>query len=319
MRIPGLKTVRQGLWTLRGLFAGGDLILGYHRVARVQDDPWELCLPPEAFREQMETLRRAYLPVPLQQLTDGISPRRGKPRVAISFDDGYADLLEHALPTLEALEMPATIFVVVEGIHGPFWWDRLAGTLQDRSQLPERLELRAGERALRWSRAEGHAALRQALYSLLRGAEPAERMAALAELADWARDAGAQVVEPPAVLDAGQITALAARELVEIGSHGASHAELRDLDATTLQREIDQGREELERLTRRPVESFSYPHGILDDASRLRVAAAGFRRACASSNGLVVSGSDPFRLPRLWPSAMPVGRFRGWLRSWTGR
>jgi hypothetical protein len=66
------------------------------------------------------------------------------------------------------------------------------------------------------------------------------------------------------------------------------------------------------------VESFSYPHGGMRSVIRARVRSAGYQRACSSEGGLVQSGADRFRLPRLWPPDWSGDRFRDWLRSWTG-
>jgi peptidoglycan/xylan/chitin deacetylase (PgdA/CDA1 family) len=49
--------------------------------------------------------------------------------VAITFDDGYADLLANAKPLLERADVPATAFVVAGGLGRPFWWDELAALL----------------------------------------------------------------------------------------------------------------------------------------------------------------------------------------------
>ena len=69
-------------------------VLVYHRVAEDPIDPFGLCVPPAAFRSQMQTLVRSYRPVPLATRLDEI--RNGPGAVAVSFDDGYLDNLEIA-------------------------------------------------------------------------------------------------------------------------------------------------------------------------------------------------------------------------------
>ncbi|MEP6714361.1 MAG: polysaccharide deacetylase family protein [Terriglobia bacterium] len=63
--------------------------------------------PPDVFRRQMEFLAASGIPVlPLDQVLQ----RPGS--VAITFDDGFANLAPHALPLLHRYNFPATIFVV---------------------------------------------------------------------------------------------------------------------------------------------------------------------------------------------------------------
>jgi hypothetical protein len=62
---------------------------------------------PEDFRRQMEALACGVAKVvPLAEIT------RDTGAVAITFDDGFGSFAEHAVPVLERLNLPATVFVV---------------------------------------------------------------------------------------------------------------------------------------------------------------------------------------------------------------
>ena len=133
MRMPGVKTLRQSARWLRSRFSGGALILGYHRVAKVDSDSHGLCVSPQHFAEQLEALRRLARPVALHELVRGLQtgtlPRRA---VALTFDDGYLDVLQQAYPLLEAYQVPATVFVVSDYLGRQFWWDTIA---EENSQV----------------------------------------------------------------------------------------------------------------------------------------------------------------------------------------
>src|SRR6185295_12149507 len=109
-------------------------VLLYHRVASHEPDVHRLCVPPEAFRAQMELLARELDPVDLGELVEGARagsvPERA---VAVTFDDGYLDALETASPILAELGIPATFFVCTDGLDDPgeAWWDRLERALED--------------------------------------------------------------------------------------------------------------------------------------------------------------------------------------------
>ena len=85
---------------------GRSVILTYHSL---DDSESVISIPPSLFRQQMEFLAASGMPVvPLDQALH----RAGS--VAITFDDGFCNLLDHAVPVLERLRLPATIFVVSE-------------------------------------------------------------------------------------------------------------------------------------------------------------------------------------------------------------
>ena len=102
------------------LYSGptGVRILMYHRVEPIENNDGQydqLNVPPEIFSEQMKILASEYKVVSLADAIDflksGVDEIQKKPTVVITFDDGYADNLEHALPILEQYRLPATIFI----------------------------------------------------------------------------------------------------------------------------------------------------------------------------------------------------------------
>jgi peptidoglycan/xylan/chitin deacetylase (PgdA/CDA1 family) len=75
----------------------GTLILCYHRVAEGVEDPFYLCVSPGNFAAHLEEMSRAREP---STLADVAVPSR-RPRVVVTFDDGYRDNLTNALPIAE--------------------------------------------------------------------------------------------------------------------------------------------------------------------------------------------------------------------------
>jgi peptidoglycan/xylan/chitin deacetylase (PgdA/CDA1 family) len=73
----------------------------------------------------MEYLKENYLIIALEQLVNEIKSKTIKRKtVVITIDDGYADNLYNALPILEKLSIPATVFVSSGNINKPFfYWD----------------------------------------------------------------------------------------------------------------------------------------------------------------------------------------------------
>jgi peptidoglycan/xylan/chitin deacetylase (PgdA/CDA1 family) len=123
---PAVTRARTVSWELRGRPARGGLrILFYHRVSHDRDP---LAIAPARFEDQMRALRgQGYRA--LDVIAAVAALRRGEPvdrTVGLSFDDGYRDVAEHALPVLERHGFRATVFVapaVVDGAATYSWYD----------------------------------------------------------------------------------------------------------------------------------------------------------------------------------------------------
>lgn len=113
-----------------------EAILVYHRIADVSCDPHQLCVSPHNFREHLQYLRSRYSVVPLSEIVHDLKAgtlTTGK--VAITFDDGYADNLFNALPILEEFKVPATVFITTGNTESrqDFYWDTETPT-EDRGR-----------------------------------------------------------------------------------------------------------------------------------------------------------------------------------------
>ncbi|MGQ0830556.1 MAG: polysaccharide deacetylase family protein [Microthrixaceae bacterium] len=95
----------------------GVVILLYHRVGA------ETCstvdLPLETFEEQMALLADSAHVVPLADALKILAGGSGEPCVAVTFDDGTADLVELALPVLVRYRVPSTWYLATSFIDTP--------------------------------------------------------------------------------------------------------------------------------------------------------------------------------------------------------
>jgi heparosan-N-sulfate-glucuronate 5-epimerase len=105
------------------------LVLCYHAVSL--EWPASLAMPPDQFRRQLESLLgRGYRGVTFSEVVNGDAPRKA---LAVTFDDGFRSVLEHARPVLDELGIPATVFVPTAFVGGsePMAWqgiDKWVGT-----------------------------------------------------------------------------------------------------------------------------------------------------------------------------------------------
>jgi peptidoglycan/xylan/chitin deacetylase (PgdA/CDA1 family) len=96
-------------------------ILMYHRIgvtgASTPSTTRRLTVDPRTFARQMLWLHRnGFRTITQQELYEGLVLGKKLPPkpVLITFDDGYDDLLRHALPVLERLRMRATAYVITD-------------------------------------------------------------------------------------------------------------------------------------------------------------------------------------------------------------
>lgn len=112
-------------------------ILTYHSVGEteVPGDPWRGCARTRLVRHLDWLERHGWSAVPLE-LALRPSPGEGR-NLALTFDDGYRDMLHVALPELEARALPASVFVITGRIGG--WSDAVHAPrrLLSRSQILE--------------------------------------------------------------------------------------------------------------------------------------------------------------------------------------
>jgi peptidoglycan/xylan/chitin deacetylase (PgdA/CDA1 family) len=121
--------VRSAAWRARTRGRPDDSglrILLYHRVSD-DDDP--LAVAPRRFREQMAHLAaEGYRVVDLIEALDLLGAGVAAPRtIALTFDDGFADVGDEALPVLQRHGFRATVFVstgVTDGRVAFPWYER---------------------------------------------------------------------------------------------------------------------------------------------------------------------------------------------------
>lgn len=265
------------LW--RRLRGGRPLVVMYHGVAPDSPAPGKF-VSPEALRAQLDGLERHFRVVPLSEIGAFVEGRGTLPRhaAAITFDDAYANLLDHALPELARRGLPATVFASSVGLprgEGLYWFDEADLRLRARPDGP---------------------ALREELKGMTR--ERRERtLASLRETSTLAPEAEA----PYRVMGPEGLRRVASMGF-EVGGHTASHVLLSREDEAVQREEIVSNFAGIREATGIPPTQFAYPNGKRSDFTEATVRIlreAGCRLAVTTEEGFPGRGSDPFRIPRI--------------------
>jgi peptidoglycan/xylan/chitin deacetylase (PgdA/CDA1 family) len=293
------------------------LILCYHRVAEGVEDPFYLCVSPGNFAAHLEEIARGREP---STLADVSVPSR-RPRVVVTFDDGYRDNLTNALPIAASKGVPITVYVT-SGIlenHGGLWWDRLATLLRSRPPQVREIDLPVGSRKLRLPL--GLSGIRAELDSVRRHLLPLPVTEIERALDTVSEQWNVSSARPPdaSTLTPDDLRQLAASDTVTIGAHTVDHVRLRDRPAWEQQEAISGSKKQLENSIGRAVTHFAYPFGRrddFDDHSIDAVRSAEFATACTTIPGTARSSTDPYRLPRRLVMDWGRLRFRAQMQRW---
>jgi peptidoglycan/xylan/chitin deacetylase (PgdA/CDA1 family) len=259
---------------------GALVVLSYHRVLPLdsplcQTEQPAMYVSPQTLDLHLTELKGHFELVHLDEWLRRARQRAPLPRLAcaITFDDGWRDNFEFALPVLRRHGAPATIFPVSSYIGSAqrFWPNRLMGLLRKAFRnpgsvaFPQPLESLI-EPVLEEARRRGE--LRAA--DLDRAVKEAKSFDETS-VRDWVDEAERScggLAETRETLSGEEIGQLAATGLVRFGSHTVTHYRLGGQAPTeTLEREIARSRDELRQICGQEIEVFCYPNGEMSPAA----------------------------------------------------
>jgi peptidoglycan/xylan/chitin deacetylase (PgdA/CDA1 family) len=275
-------------------------ILCYHSVG-FGGVPVYSQLHPKKFEAQMRYLKQHYRIIPMRQLCRELREAHDvPPTLAITFDDGYRDVYNHAFPVLRKYSIPATVYLIgrcMETGEAP-WYDRIFLALQTARDSTLEVDLEYPRRFELASSFDRLAAAWEIVCFLKSIPEPRRR---------------AMCVEMEHRLPVPEVE-LAERMLnwkhvcemhrggVEFGAHTMTHPAVSRLQSSDFSEELARSKLLLEKGLGAPIEDFAYPFGKLEDMSEAAesfLRACGYRSAATTIEGFNSTGANPFALRRI--------------------
>lgn len=288
-----------GIRSIIGRKRGNNLlILTFHRVLKLPDEVIE-DVYEEMFEMKLQVLSKYFNLLRVSEAIEMLKQDLLPPRTAcITFDDGYLDNHDTALPLLKKWAAPATFFVATGYLQGKNMWndvvlDAFRATSMNECNLSE-LGLEKFDLSTKQLR-------KQAAYTVLD---------------EWKykpvieRDSLAQELlkllcvkhSKPLMMREKEIRELA-NQGMEIGAHTVSHPILTCLSSEEAMNEINESKQTLEGIIDKPVTSFAFPNGrAKQDYSKEHVKMIeklGFKNAVTTNWGKANNNSDYFQLPRI--------------------
>lgn len=285
-------------------------ILIYHRVLDAPDPLQPGIVDRVVFERQMWGISRFFRVLPLAEavdrLHDGTLPHRA---LCVTFDDGYRDNVDIALPILRRHGVHATFFIATGFLDGGCMWnDRVIEAV--RSLSGDNLDLTefAGRRFDLPADLRARGSVLQAILRAIKHLPFAQREAAVALIE---RQAGCMVTG--LMMRESDIRTLMQGGGGDVGAHTVNHPILSRLPVAEARREIATSKQTLESVTGHAVRLFAYPNGNpgLDYGEEhvAMVREIGFDAAVSTAWGWAGMGSDRYQLPRFTPWDRPLPRY----------
>jgi peptidoglycan/xylan/chitin deacetylase (PgdA/CDA1 family) len=280
---------------LRPILSGVGAVFMLHHVRPARDADFQpnrhLEITPEFLRTTLNYLRsRGIDIITMDEMHQRMVERNFSRHFAcFTFDDGYRDNREFALPVMRELDAPFTVYVTsdfAEGI-GRLWWIALEMAIAKANAI----EVTMG-----------------GVPSRLDTATPAAKQTAFDRLHDWLRSLPEHDVRrevsalcvrhgvdeaaicPDLCMSWDELKAFAGDPLVGIGAHSITHCNLAAQTETTASYELAESRARIEGALQRPVVHLAYPYGDRAAAGGREFAlahAAGYKTAVTGRPGMM--------------------------------
>ncbi len=277
----------------------GGLVLTLHRVlpaeeARSSFEP-SVTLTDTVFEQLLILLHQEFQVVSLTQLINQPVDIQGRQRVALTFDDGWADTYSCAFPLLLRYRIPATVFLcpglmVAGGMIPEERFVHIWRWCEDHHHLHLLLQdLR------KWGLAGGDSQDRYTWSRLLKRLAINAKMLMLSHLE---RTYGVPGCEKRRLLSWDEVRIMR-RSNITFGSHTVHHSTLTAEQQSSLDEELRKSKEMIESNIGEEVRFLAYPNGAYDARVAEAASQAGYTHCFTTRQGSFKHKADPFAIHRI--------------------
>ena len=288
-------------------------VLVLHRVLARPDPLYPEAFDALRFTQLCQWVSAMFSVLPLDaamhHLRSGTLPERA---LAITFDDGYADNHLVAMPILQSMNLPATVFVATGFLNGGCMWNDIVieSFRRTRSSAADLRDLlpQAQSASFALSTATQRRSAIEAVISAVKYLDLEVRLELVRQIADQL-----EVALPTDLMMTSAEVVDLRRAGLQVGAHTVSHPILAKQSLDEMRNEIEASKLFLESLLGERVGLFAYPNGKpgedYDERTVALVRELGFDAAVTTARGAASSSTDPFQVPRFTPWDRTPWRF----------
>ena len=288
-------------------YISGDIsVFCYHKVTNLKKEELlgtpdeDLAVNIKIFENQIKYLVNNFKVIDPYELTDIEKIKSTKEKkVLITFDDGYLDNLENALPILKKYKVNAIIFITTNfiGNNEAPWWELLWDILQNSDDFifeGKKFNLLKNRK----NKKEIFEFLRNKFFFL----KKKEQIELIKKIFHENKAEFSFKIKSN-FLNKENIRNLSKEDLIHIGAHTHNHQNLRLLNDNETKEEILSSKKILEDLTQTSVDFFAYPYGTKNSYKKMDYKILKdnkFKLAFTTEfNNYKIGSHSPFFIPRM--------------------
>ena len=283
---------------------GRAAILCYHRI--VKDEIFfgekspqkNLLVTIDNFDNHMNYLSKNHQVVLLDELIDHLNSESDEFKVAITFDDGYKDNLDNALPILKKYEIPATIYITTRFPEGDckMWWYELWELIDNENEI----NIQWGKTNIKLE--TNNFSKKTRAYKYLSNLFGFENTPVQENFLNKLRKKNQPIDYKSICLSWGNIIELSQNPLITIGSHCHTHSSLKYLEDKDIYFELEYSKKLIEKKINQQIDHLAYPFGTENDVSTREHELAkkcGYKTAVQTTVNVLNNAEKLYSLPRL--------------------
>lgn len=286
------------------------IFLAYHGVApdKEQLEAWTL-VSETIFRQQMEYLKNNFDCITIDEALNRRGQGQEKPGVVVTFDDGYANNIDIALPILVEFDIPAVIYVTTNPIldRQLFWPDMIWMAVKRSNLTSIDLEEIDDSLGIYYPKGMGEQWQTVVLRILedIKKTNPKQRMEIVEAIVNKLKispdadhfeiDVENNIFTP---LTQEQILKLSSHPNITIGAHSHCHNLLDQIPIKQAEKSIKTSKKILEDITESRIDHFAFPNGNFNSLLLRLIRDIGFKSAVTFRQGFYKDGNDVYKINR---------------------
>jgi peptidoglycan/xylan/chitin deacetylase (PgdA/CDA1 family) len=295
---------------LRPIFAGAGTIFMLHHVRPRHDGAFQpnhhLEITPDFLRATLAHVRgRGIDIVSLDEMHRRLREADFSRRFAcFTFDDGYRDNRDFALPVMREFDAPLTVYVTSDFAEGTgrLWWVALERIVAAAEKIE--VEIGGATEHLDARDTDAKQAAFHRLHDWLRGLPTEADVSRAVSALCMRHGVDEAAISRELCLSWDELKPFADDPLVTIGAHTITHCNLAKRDEATAVEEMTVSRSWIEAVLQREVVHLAYPYGDRNAAGEREFTLAranGFKTAVTTRPGMIFAenAAHPTALPRV--------------------